>query len=298
MRGFLAVDKPRGWSSHDAVAAVRRATQIKKVGHAGTLDPMATGLLVIAIGPVTRLISFVQDTEKEYLATAQLGVATDSLDADGEVVSRDPLPVELTRVEAVLPQFRGVIEQVPPMVSALKQGGRRLYELAREGKEVEREARTVTVHQLELLGLTDGDFPEMTFRVVCSKGTYVRSLADDIARALGGRAHLSSLRRTRIGATTVDGALSPEALTMEAVSTALVDPGEALPMLPRATVDSATAGLVQTGRPLAVGATDIAPEELVGHDIDAVAIMDEGGRLLAVYRLSGSELLPRIVLPA
>lgn len=301
MRGFLAVDKPQGWSSHDAVAAVRRATQIKKVGHAGTLDPMATGLLVIAIGPVTRLISFVQDAEKEYVATAKLGIATDSLDADGEVVSRGPLPVELAQVEAVLPQFRGAIKQVPPMVSALKQGGKRLYELAREGKEVEREARPVTIHDLEILGLTDGDFPELTLRVVCSKGTYVRTLGDDIARALGGRAHLTALRRTRIGATTVDGALSPEALTMESVSSALVDPADALAMLPRVAVDAATAGLVRTGRRLDSGAPGISvadPAELRGGDLDAVAIVDGSGRLLAVYRFSGNELLPRIVLPA
>ena len=300
MRGFLSVDKPPGWSSHDAVAAVRRATQIKKVGHAGTLDPMATGLLVIAIGPVTRLISFVQDAEKEYVATAKLGIATDSLDADGEVVSRDPLPDPIAQVEAVLPQFRGAIEQVPPMVSALKQGGRRLYELAREGKEVEREARPVTIHELEVLGLTDGDYPELTFRAVCSKGTYVRTLGDDIARALGGRAHLTALRRTRIGTTTVEGALSPDGLTVASVTDALVDPVVALAMVPRVTVDTPTAGLVRTGRPLDPGSYGIAIADAVatGGDLEAVAIVDEGGRLLAVYRFTGNQLLPRIVLPA
>ena len=119
MRGFLAVDKPQGWTSHGVVAAVRRATGIKKVGHAGTLDPMATGLLIVAVGPVTRLISYIQDAEKEYVATAKLGVATDSLDADGAVLSREPLPVDASQVEEALSRFRGEILQVPPMVSTI-----------------------------------------------------------------------------------------------------------------------------------------------------------------------------------
>ncbi len=290
MRGFLAIDKPPGRSSHDMVAVVRRAAGIKKVGHAGTLDPMATGLLVVAIGPATRLISWIQDAEKEYVATARFGVATDSLDADGKILSEEPLPVTRTAVEEVLPRFRGRIEQVPPMVSALKKDGKRLYELAREGTVIEREPRPVTIHELEVIDFADGPFPEMTFRVVCSKGTYVRSLGDDIAVALGGRAHLTALRRTRIGATSVTDAVDPATLTLDGVLENLIEPAAALPMLPRLVVDDDTAQKVSTGRPIPPSGIEVAVDT-------EVAVVDSRGRLLAVYRSAGTQLLPRIVLP-
>lgn len=297
MRGFIALDKPSGWSSHGVVGAVRRATGIKKVGHAGTLDPMATGLLVVAIGPATRLIGFVQDAEKEYLATARLGIATDSLDADGEVISREPLPVTRDEVEAVLPRFRGPIAQVPPMVSALKKDGRRLYELAREGKEVARDPRPVTIHELELVDFSAGEFPDLSFRVVCSKGTYVRTLGDDIARALGGRAHLVALRRTRIGTTSVEGALDPTDLTPEQVVGALVDPADALQMLSAVTVDEQAAALIRHGRAVSRSHPGIGVRSPMTED-EELAVLDGEGRLLAVYRCAGTELIPKIVLPA
>ncbi|HEU4895162.1 MAG TPA: tRNA pseudouridine(55) synthase TruB, partial [Acidimicrobiia bacterium] len=198
-RGFLVVDKPRGITSNQVVGAVKAATGIKKVGHAGTLDPMATGVVVVAVGKVTRLIKFIQDQPKEYLATAEFGVATDTLDADGAVLTREPMEITTEDVEALVPRFTGTISQIPPMVSALKMDGRRLYELAREGEVVERDARSVLVHELEILSVGVPPYPEVEFRVVCGKGTYVRSLADDMAGALGGSAHLTSLRRTRIG---------------------------------------------------------------------------------------------------
>ena len=154
--GFILVDKPRGWTSHDVVAKVRGKVR-GKVGHAGTLDPMATGLLVLGLGGATRLLRFVQGADKEYLATALFGVATDSLDADGAILSRTPLPVTSEEVDDVMDRFRGSIMQVPPMVSARKVEGRRLYELAREGKVVEREARPVTIHRLELVDLAPSD---------------------------------------------------------------------------------------------------------------------------------------------
>ena len=149
MIGFLLVDKPPGWTSHDVVAKVRGIARMRKVGHAGTLDPMATGLLVIGLGHATRLLRFVQSFPKEYITTAVFGVATDTLDADGAVLSREPLPVSQADVESVLDRFRGPIMQTPPMVSARKVGGKKLYELARDGKTVEREARLVTIHELE-----------------------------------------------------------------------------------------------------------------------------------------------------
>lgn len=211
--GFLVLDKPPGRTSHDLVADVRRATKIKKVGHAGTLDPMATGIVVVAIGRCTRLIRFIQDQPKEYVATAVFGVATDSLDADGEVVEEAPMLVDVeTLREIARSEFTGEIEQIPPMVSALKHGGKRLYELAREGIEVDRPARPVMIHELEIVSVGDGDHPVVEFRVVCGKGTYVRSLADDLARRLGGFAHLSSLRRTTTGGATLADAITPDQL--------------------------------------------------------------------------------------
>ncbi len=201
--GFLLVDKPSEWTSHDVVAKIRNLLRIKKVGHAGTLDPMATGLVVVGLGRATRLLRFVQMAPKEYLATAIFGVATDSLDADGAILERAEMDVSRGEVEAVMKRFVGKISQVPPMVSARKVNGRKLYELAREGIEIEREAREVDIYRLELIDFAPMPYPEVTFRVICSTGTYVRTLADDIAVALGGRAHLGALRRIRNGSLSV-----------------------------------------------------------------------------------------------
>lgn len=207
--GFLVVDKPQGKTSHDVVAAVRRATGIKKVGHAGTLDPMATGIVVVAIGRATRLIRFIQDQAKEYVATARFGVSTDSLDADGKETGRQPMTVDLDDLRTIAAdRFTGEIEQVPPMVSALKKDGKRLYELAREGIEVDRPPRKVVIHEIEIISVSDDEFPLVDFRAVCGKGTYVRSLADDLARAMGGFAHLTALRRTTTGGATLDAAIT------------------------------------------------------------------------------------------
>ena len=231
----MLIDKPRGWTSHDVVAKVRSSVG-GKVGHAGTLDPMATGLLVLGIGGATRLLRFVQDADKEYLATALFGVATDSLDADGAILSREPMSVTAEEVDVALKRFRGEIMQIPPMVSARKVEGRRLYELAREGKVVEREARPVTIHRLELVDLAPSDYPEVTFRTVCSTGTYVRTLADDLARTLGGRAHLTALRRVRIGALDVSDAVSIDeavnAVEANGIERVLLTPAVALADLP------------------------------------------------------------------
>ncbi len=243
--GFLVLDKPSGRTSHDLVSDVRRATGIKKVGHAGTLDPMATGIVVIAINRCTRLIRFIQDQPKEYLATAVFGIATDSLDADGIETDRIQMEVDIDEVRRVAERFSGEIMQVPPMVSALKKDGRRLYDLAREGVEVEREARPVTIHELEILSVGDGPHPEVRFRVVCGKGTYVRSLADDLARALDGFAHLSVLRRTTTGGATLDDAITPDQLGdwknhLRGVNTVLSD-------RPAYHVDDSTAGRLRNG---------------------------------------------------
>jgi tRNA pseudouridine55 synthase len=208
--GFLLMDKPGGWTSHDVVARARRLVGERRLGHAGTLDPMATGLLVLGLGRATRLLRFVQHLPKVYRAVAVFGVATDTLDADGAVLSRQPMPVSEEEVRRGTARFVGSIAQVPPMVSARRVEGRRLYDLAREGKEVEREARLVEVQAFDLVDFAPSDYPEATFRIRCGSGTYVRSLADDLARSLGGRAHLTALRRTRIGSLRVEQARTME----------------------------------------------------------------------------------------
>lgn len=287
MRGFLAVDKPTGVTSHDVVDAVRRVTGVRKVGHAGTLDPIATGLLVVAVGPVTRLIRYVQADRKAYVADVALGIATDSLDADGIEVDRVPMP-ELTAedLDGVVGEFVGRIDQVPPMVSALKRDGVRLHELARRGEEVEREPRPVDVHELELVSFTPGEFPTARLRVVCGPGTYVRVLADDLARAVGGRAHLTALRRTAIGSLGVDRAVGLDDLAPGTVADRLLAPAAVLADLPTVVVDDATAAGVANGRALPGTAAE-----------GPVAVVDESGALLAVYRAEGTRLVPDTVLP-
>jgi tRNA pseudouridine55 synthase len=297
--GFLLVDKPTGWTSHDVVAKVRRLFAMRKVGHAGTLDPMATGLLVIGLGRATRLLRYVQDAPKEYVATACFGVATDSLDADGSVLSREPLPVGAADVSAAMGRFVGEISQVPPMVSAIKVGGRRLYELAREGTEVERQARSVTIHELELVELAPSDYPEVTFRVRCSSGTYVRTLADDLAGSFGGHAHLTELRRTRNGGMDVSAAHTVDELERRADEGLLADvvltPAAGLPDLPAITLDEASLAAVRNG--VAFPRTALPGEQPTSPSGDGpVRMLDPGGELLAVYRLDGNRALPEVVL--
>ncbi|MFZ4585966.1 MAG: tRNA pseudouridine(55) synthase TruB, partial [Acidimicrobiia bacterium] len=183
--GLVVVDKSRGWTSHDVVGKLRRIYGTRKVGHAGTLDPMATGVLLVGIGKATRLLRFLQDDGKRYTGEITFGVSTDSLDAEGAVIEARDVVVTADDVQAVLPQFTGAIEQVPPMVSAIKIGGKKLYELARHGEEVERPARSVTISRLDLVGFVDGARPQATVEVECSSGTYIRSLAFDIGAAIG-----------------------------------------------------------------------------------------------------------------
>ena len=288
----MVLDKPGGITSHDVVAAVRRAVGIRKVGHAGTLDPMATGALVVAVGRVTRLIRFLQPLEKEYLAVARFGVATDTLDADGEEVWSGEMPVSRVDVESALGEFVGEISQVPPMVSAVRVGGRRLYELAREGRAVERQARRVTVRSLDVTRFEEGSNPLVGLRVVCGKGVYVRSLADDLARALGGRAHLVELRRTRVGSLSVGerAGAAPGPDDLVDWKKWMLSPAEGLADLPSWTADSPTLEMVRHGRSLP---TDTAPQF---EEARPTRILDGSGRLWAIYRRSGPQLVPEVVL--
>ncbi len=288
-KGFLVVDKPSGISSNSVVGEVRRVTGIAKVGHAGTLDPLATGALIVAIGPVTRLIRFIQDQPKEYLATAQFGVTTDTLDSDGSVLTREPMEFADQEIADVASRFVGTIHQVPPMVSALKHDGRRLYELARRGEVVEREARPVEIHELEIIEVGAGPYPEVRFRVVCGKGTYVRSLADDMAAALGGGAHLTALRRTRTGS--LDVALHGLSFdSLDEWRSHLLEPAQALGDLPSITVGPETAQGVCHGMRFVGGEMTGAPED------ESVRVLDQSGELIAIYRRHGEQARPEVVL--
>ncbi len=245
--GLLVVDKPAAWTSHDVVAKLRGATRQRRVGHAGTLDPDATGVLLVGLGRATRLLRFLQETTKEYRGEIAFGVATSTLDAAGDEVARVEMPVTEAEVRARMAAFLGDIEQIPPMVSAIKVDGRRLHELAREGKEVERAPRSVRIDAYELESFTPGPFPRATVRVECSSGTYIRSLAADLGTALGGHAHLASLRRLRVGTFTIDDATPLETLVADP-EPFVHSPAAALRGMESVIVDDATASLVATGR--------------------------------------------------
>ena len=211
MNGIIILDKPSGFTSFDAVAVLRGLSHQKKIGHTGTLDPMATGVLPILLGRAAKALNFLPDTDKEYVASFRLGERRDTGDVTGEVVERSPAPVALEALEAALPRFRGEILQVPPMYSAVSVGGKRLYELARKGLEVERPARPVTISRLELLSY-DPQTKEGSLRVGCSKGTYIRVLIEDLARAAGSCGTMTALRRTSACGFSQEDAHSLEAL--------------------------------------------------------------------------------------
>ncbi len=212
MDGIVIVDKPKGWTSFDVVARLRRISGTRRVGHAGTLDPMATGVLVVLLGSSTKLSDRLLGGEKAYEAEITFGITTDTLDADGRILSKAPVPHELTEegVRSVLRRFTGPIRQVPPMASAKKKDGVRLYKLARKGISIVREPVSVTVSELSLRKLVGGEYPRAEVFCRCSKGTYVRSLADDIGRELGVGAHLSALRRTLSAPFSIDQARTVE----------------------------------------------------------------------------------------
>lgn len=192
--GIVIIDKPAGWTSMDVCGKLRSILKTRKVGHAGTLDPMATGVLPVFVGQATRAVSFAEAGRKEYVAGLHLGCVTDTQDTSGRVLEQHPAEVTAEMLTALLPRFTGEVQQVPPMYSAIKINGQKLYELARKGQEVQRPARTVTIYELELLGQdAQGDW---LLRVLCSKGTYVRTLCHDIGQALGCGGCMSSLRRT------------------------------------------------------------------------------------------------------
>ncbi len=247
MHGVLLLDKPLGLSSNDALQKAKRLYRAEKAGHTGTLDPLATGLLPLCFGAATKFSQISLDADKRYLATLQLGVTTTTADGEGEVLQRHEVRVAHAQLLAACAQLTGPILQVPPMYSALKHDGKALYEYARAGIEIEREARAVTIHRIDIVG---GEHDAWTIDVQCSKGTYIRTLAEDIGRLLGCGAHLSALRRTGSGALTLQGAFTLEQLstmTETERDTALMEADALLADWPVVRLDTEDAGRFMTG---------------------------------------------------
>ncbi len=287
MNGVLVVDKPKGPTSFDVVQTVRRALKVKKAGHTGTLDPMATGVLAICLGDATRIVQVLTDGDKGYDATVKLGVTTDTLDAEGKTLLTRAVPA-LTRdgLETVFAKFRGPQLQTPPMYSAIRKDGKRLYELARAGEEVEREARPVTVHALTL---NDFSSDELKLSVRCSKGFFVRTLAADIGEALGCGAHLTALRRTQSGPFSIARAVALAELVEQGVAAAegkLATLDESLAFLPEVKTTEAEAERVKHG-----GVVEIArPDEAM------VRVTAPSGEVLALAEIRRGRLVYKRVL--
>ena len=281
INGIVVVDKEPGYTSHDVVAKLRGICGQKKIGHTGTLDPQATGVLPVCLGSATKLCDMLTDRDKEYVAELLLGVETDTQDVTGEVFQRRPVEMRETEVRRACESFTGRYEQVPPMYSALKINGRKLCDLAREGKEVERKARPVTIYELEIL---ECSLPVVKMRVACSKGTYIRTLCDDIGRALGCGGAMKSLRRTKAGGFTLKEAFTLEQLQQlkdQGRLTDIVRPVDSVfEEFPLLHVDSGYEGLLENGNVLA-------PSQTVEGEVHApgrwVRLYRQDGRFAGIY---------------
>lgn len=309
--GVLVVDKPAGMTSHDVVDEVRRRFRTRKVGHAGTLDPGATGVLVCGLGRATRFLTYSQEVPKRYLAGAVFGVTTSTQDGSGLVIEERPVVATEDDVAALLPGFTGDVQQIPPMVSAVRHEGERLHVKARRGEEVERAPRRVHVYSFGLLDWRPGERPEATLDVRCSAGTYVRTLVHDLGAELGCGAHLRSLRRTEAGGFTL----------ADATPLGEIEPGHLRPLveavrgLGRIEVDDKGRQMVAHGRPLPLALAPEGPPEPGVRGVGGVGGLDpaspgrraappgaavavvSGGDLLGVYRPRGDTLVPERVVP-
>jgi tRNA pseudouridine55 synthase len=308
MIGSLIIDKPEGLTSHDVVALVRRAAATRRVGHAGTLDPFATGVLAVCVGRATRLVQFLVGLDKEYVATVRLGFATDTQDLTGKPVTPllSPNELSLDDVRRALDEFSGTQLQMPPMYSAKKVAGERLYRAAREGREVEREPVPITIHSIELIradeslaAQNEDGTRDFIARVRCSSGTYVRTLAHDIGSKLGVGAHLAALRRTAVGHFKIDGALTLDQVEAKghdcALESALASPSDMLAHLPFVKLDGERTRLVLHGRELNLSTEEAAA---IHGGREPVRLCDETGALVGVgeYDLARQTVKPRIVL--
>ncbi|HEX9467765.1 MAG TPA: tRNA pseudouridine(55) synthase TruB [Acidimicrobiia bacterium] len=286
--GLVVVDKPPGCTSHDVVARLRKIYNQRRVGHAGTLDPDATGVLLVGLGRATRLLRFLQTEGKAYRGRVVFGIATSTLDASGDTIDQRPMLLTREEVERAVPRFVGDIDQLPPMVSAVKVGGRRLHELARAGEEVERALRRVRVDRFEVEAFEPGPYPEAVVLVECGSGTFVRSLAADLGAALGGAAHLAELRRLRAGSFSLDEAHPLDDVAANPAA-AVLPMSAAVRGLEPISVDDEQARAITHGVAFACGALPI-----VGPG--PFAVLDSEGGLLAVYERHGGACKPAVVL--
>ncbi len=287
VHGVLLLDKHVGLSSNDAVNKAKWLLNAEKAGHTGTLDPFATGLLPLCFGEATKFSQDLLEADKTYETVVHLGISTDTGDTEGEVVETRPVEVSVNQIEAVLAHFRGPIKQVPPMYSALKRDGKPLYEYARAGITLEREARDVTIHSLELLGY---EAPMLKLRVTCSKGTYIRVLGQDIGAALGCGAHLNALRRTEVGSLTLDGAVTLEtfsAMAEVARAQALAPVDALLSSFPVVKLNDELARRFLHGQRLALEKEGIVPPAQSGR----VKVVAASGILLGTAQLLPFSLL-------
>ncbi len=280
--GLLNIDKPKGITSHDVVNRLRKVARQRKVGHAGTLDPMATGVLLVCLGQATRLIEYLVTGRKRYRATIRFGVATNTLDADGEVTAeKDPSDLSEARLRPLLPRFMGEIEQIPPMFSALKKGGKPLYKLARAGQTVEVEPRRVTIDSLVWIAWQP---PDLTLDISCSPGTYIRSLARDLGQVTGTGAHLAELTRTASGTWSLAEAVPLDIVEREAAKGSsgwqkyLHPPDRAVDHLPQVTLDRSLSERITYGQPIEIGSEFLA----VGASAEFIRAYTPGGDFLAI----------------
>ena len=284
INGILNVYKEAGFTSHDVVAKLRGICRQKKIGHTGTLDPEAVGVLPVCLGSGTKLCDMLTDKSKEYEAVLLLGQVTDTQDVTGTVLEEHEVTVDEEQAVEAIRSFVGAYEQIPPMYSALKVNGKRLYELARAGKEVERKGRPVEIHSIEILSVS---LPEITFRVACSKGTYIRTLCHEIGQKLGCGGTMKSLKRTRVGIFTIDGALKLsrlEELAAQGLLEEKVIPVEAMfTELPALTVKDAFARLIENGNAFYPGQAE---ESVRTPDGGQVRVYDRKGRFYGIYAFS------------
>ncbi len=252
MTGIIVIDKPAGWSSHDVAAKMRGVLKERRIGHGGTLDPMATGVLPLFVGRATRAVEFMDGADKEYIAGMRLGVTTDTQDITGNIIGQRDADVSPDAVAAELRALTGERDQLPPMYSAIKVNGKKLYEYARRGREVERSPRRICIYEIEPLGFSGGEY---RFRVVCSKGTYVRTLCHDVGEKLGCGAAMSSLKRTRAGCFGIEEAISIE--SAQSLGAAALRPTDVMfGQLPALTADGADERRIRCGNPPLAGAED------------------------------------------
>ncbi|WP_342561468.1 tRNA pseudouridine(55) synthase TruB [Paenibacillus sp. FSL R7-0345] len=286
LTGVLAVFKPAGFTSHDVVAKARRILGMKRIGHTGTLDPQVTGVLPLCLGRATRVVEYIQELPKEYVATLRLGLSSDTEDMTGTITeSVEEVQVTEAEVLAVLESFKGVISQVPPMYSAVKVDGKRLYELAREGKTVERKSREVEIYEIEMKDMVwNGNYPDITFRVLCSKGTYIRTLCVDIGRALGLPGVMVELTRTMSAGISASHCLTLEQIAEHkdngTLQQHLIAADEAISHLPRHTVSDEKKMAALQGQRLSL--RFVVPEVKDNGDF---RLYDTAGEFLGIYKL-------------